>query len=222
MRLLAIDCGSVLASVAVGDHTGVRAVRSFGVRQAAERLVAAIDQALGEAGMAVGELDGVAALRGPGSFTGLRIALATALGLHQGLGCPAIGVDTLEVLAAAGAAVGPGAQCGFPRWLTAAVAAHDDQWFVQSFVCGATTRPAPTAEPRRWPFPLLLAHAREHQTVAQAGPSELGAHDPGALAPHLLRLLPRVPLPWPAATLVEPAYLRGALVTIDGRREEHG
>jgi tRNA threonylcarbamoyladenosine biosynthesis protein TsaB len=52
-----------------------------------------------EAGIALDALDGVAVSAGPGSFTGLRIGIATAMGLAYGLGVETCGVGTLDALA---------------------------------------------------------------------------------------------------------------------------
>jgi len=52
------------------------------------------------AGLAVDQLDLIVAIRGPGAFTGVRIGLAVAKTLSQVLGIPAIGIDTLQALAA--------------------------------------------------------------------------------------------------------------------------
>jgi tRNA threonylcarbamoyl adenosine modification protein YeaZ len=52
------------------------------------------------AGLAVDQLDLIVAIRGPGAFTGVRIGLAVAKTLSQVLSIPAVGIDTLQALAA--------------------------------------------------------------------------------------------------------------------------
>lgn len=60
-----------------------------------------IDSLLRECAVEREQLQVIAAAVGPGSFTGIRIGLATARGLAQGLAIPAVGVSTLEALAEA-------------------------------------------------------------------------------------------------------------------------
>ena len=59
-----------------------------------------IDALLRQAGAHTRELEGIAVGIGPGSFTGVRIGLATARGLALALGVPVAGVSTLDALAA--------------------------------------------------------------------------------------------------------------------------
>ncbi len=66
----------------------------------AEALVPAIEHVLTESGQHYGDLSRIAVTTGPGSFTGVRVGLATARGLGLALGCPVIGIGTAEVLAA--------------------------------------------------------------------------------------------------------------------------
>ncbi len=61
-------------------------------------LMPMVEAALTAAGTEIGELDAIAAVTGPGSFTGVRIGVATAKGLAHGAGIPCIPVDALEAL----------------------------------------------------------------------------------------------------------------------------
>src|SRR2546428_679884 len=65
-----------------------------------ERLMAAIDRLLTDAGWTVGELEGLAVAMGPGSFTGLRVGLSTVKGLALALSIPIAAVPTLDAMAA--------------------------------------------------------------------------------------------------------------------------
>lgn len=70
-------------------------------RHASERLLAAIESCIGRAGVGLKDLGRIAVCAGPGSFTGVRVGLATAWGLGRALGCPVEAVSTLEALAEA-------------------------------------------------------------------------------------------------------------------------
>lgn len=65
-----------------------------------ERLMGAIDYCVREAGLQRSQLDLLACAAGPGSFTGLRIAMATVKGMALGLNKPFVAVPTLDALAA--------------------------------------------------------------------------------------------------------------------------
>lgn len=82
--------GQVLVSVAVEDR-----------RAHAEQLVALVQQAVGRAGVNLGELTSVVVGVGPGPFTGLRVGVAAALTLGEALGIPVRGVCSLDVVALA-------------------------------------------------------------------------------------------------------------------------
>ncbi|MBQ3338963.1 MAG: tRNA (adenosine(37)-N6)-threonylcarbamoyltransferase complex transferase subunit TsaD [Atopobiaceae bacterium] len=68
-------------------------------RQSNVELVGACAEALGEVGLAMADVDAVLVGRGPGSFTGVRIGVATAKGIACGLGCMLHGTSTLDAVA---------------------------------------------------------------------------------------------------------------------------
>lgn len=108
---LAVDCSASLCAACVYDAQAGRelgrSVLDLG-KGHAEHLMAVIEAALNAAGKAFADLDAVAVSVGPGSFTGLRVGVSAARGLALALKVPAIGVTTLEALAAE-------AQDAFPR-----------------------------------------------------------------------------------------------------------
>jgi len=105
--LLALDTSGPFGSVAVGKGAVVLSrVTLAEPREHASRLIPAIDDALNEAAISRAELAGVVVGEGPGSFTGVRVAAATAKGLAHALGVPLWAVSSLTAAALAGD-VGP-------------------------------------------------------------------------------------------------------------------
>lgn len=100
-RILALDAATEACSVALID--GERRFARFEVqpRQHAKLLLPMVDAVMQEAGLRPAELDALAVGRGPGSFTGVRIAVATAQGLAFAAGLPCIPVSNLLALAQA-------------------------------------------------------------------------------------------------------------------------
>lgn len=100
---VALDTATEHVAVAVGDldePAAVLASEAFEAPRAAnEVLLRAIEEVLARAGIAVGEVAAVACGRGPGSFTGVRIAVATAKGLAHGLRVPLVGFGTSDAVA---------------------------------------------------------------------------------------------------------------------------
>ena len=104
MRLLALDTSSWWGSVALAEGEGASAAvvaEAGGVveRTHARSLMPWIDGALAQAGWSRSQLDLLAAVHGPGSFTGLRIGLGTLQGLAFALDRPALGISGLEAIA---------------------------------------------------------------------------------------------------------------------------
>lgn len=111
MKVLAIDCAASLCAACVYDAAAGlelgRSVLDLG-KGHAEHLMAVIAEALTAAETDYAGLGAIAVSVGPGSFTGLRVGVSTARGLALALKIPAIGVTTLEALAAEAAAAFPG------------------------------------------------------------------------------------------------------------------
>ena len=102
MSILAIDTASSVSSVAVASEGKLQAeVTVEAGRTHSETLLSHIEGVLSFAGVERSALTGVAVSIGPGSFTGLRIGLATAKAIAYGLGIPLVGVSTLAALALA-------------------------------------------------------------------------------------------------------------------------
>ena len=102
MASLALDTSTRRQSVALAsdDHLMARICLGVASRHS-ETLIPAIDLTLSAAGLGSAELDAVVVTTGPGSFTGLRVGMATAKGLVMGTSVPLLGVSTLHALAEA-------------------------------------------------------------------------------------------------------------------------
>ncbi|WP_306477809.1 tRNA (adenosine(37)-N6)-threonylcarbamoyltransferase complex dimerization subunit type 1 TsaB [Methyloversatilis sp.] len=99
MKLLAIETSSETASVALllGDEVRAREGGTPGTH--ARFVLPWVTELLGESGLSLPQLDGIAFSAGPGSFTGLRLAVSVAQGLSVGSGVRLVAVPTLEALA---------------------------------------------------------------------------------------------------------------------------
>lgn len=100
MKILALEGSAMVASVAILDDEKVIADYSTDYKKThSQTLMTMIDAVLKMTDMDVTELDAIAVAKGPGSFTGIRIAASTAKGLGMALDKPVIGVSTLEAMA---------------------------------------------------------------------------------------------------------------------------
>ena len=101
MIVLAVDTAGPRPSVVVraGDAVFEEALPED--RRASEELLPAIRRALGRAGVSLEGCERIAVCAGPGSFTGVRVGLATAWGIARARGIPLEAVSTLETLAEA-------------------------------------------------------------------------------------------------------------------------
>jgi len=210
--LLALDTGSPLVSVALARNGEVVASRSVEQARSSTRLLEMIQEVLAAAGIGTKDLGGIAVLRGPGSFTGLRIGLATTLGLHQALGVRATAIPTLPVLAAAA-----GAGSGI---MIAAVDALRGDWSVQAFAAGR-----PLSEMELVPGSELprLAGGSEgvvtgfgvSRLAAIPGwPANLRLLEPGPLAPAAAILASSSGTEWNPAFLTSAIYSRPPAISL--------
>jgi tRNA threonylcarbamoyl adenosine modification protein YeaZ len=233
--ILAVETSSAAASAAVvaTDGAALGESRPSAEAQQARRLLECVHEALTMAGAALADIETVVCGLGPGTFTGLRIGIATARALAQGAGLPVAGVPSLEALA-----------CGLAAGEAAASATHvvplidGRRGEVFAAVYRRTARPAaapggPTAEPTpgtaaslaaapttrlaSWPelellVPLTVVSVDELSAFLSRFPGAVVGGD-GAL-PHVDRLPPAVVLEravaGPSALMVARTFLAGS------------
>ena len=100
MKILVIDTSGPVCGTAVMDIERVYSEFTAQNKNThSASLMPMTEAALRAAGTELKDLDAIAAVTGPGSFTGVRIGVATAKGLAHGAGIPTIPVDALEALA---------------------------------------------------------------------------------------------------------------------------
>jgi len=130
MIVLALDTAGVDCAAAVydsdSDSVMGEVTETIG-RGHAEHLMHVVDEALAKANTALSAIERVVVTVGPGSFTGIRIGVAAARGFALSLNVPAIGVTTLEVMAATARAQNPG------KSVLAAIDAKREEIYLQSF-----------------------------------------------------------------------------------------
>lgn len=100
MIVLGIDSSTDNLAVGLADEQRAIASKMLTApRQHGSRIIGLIDQILTETSTAKNDLGGIAVAIGPGSFTGLRVGLATAKGLAIGLKISLVGISTFDVIA---------------------------------------------------------------------------------------------------------------------------
>lgn len=101
MLILALDTSGPVCSVALLENdTLLYEARAINRLTHSRNLMPMVDEAFGKAGMEISQVALIAAVAGPGSFTGVRIGIAAAQGMASGLEIPCIAINALEAMAA--------------------------------------------------------------------------------------------------------------------------
>jgi tRNA threonylcarbamoyladenosine biosynthesis protein TsaB len=124
MRLLAIETATEACSVALYVDGDVRERHALAPRRHTQLVLPWAEELLAEAGLRKSQLDAIAVGRGPGAFTGVRLAIALVQGLALALDRPVVPVSTLAVLAMQGQG----------ERIVAAIDARMDEVYVGGFV----------------------------------------------------------------------------------------
>ncbi|MGE0160048.1 MAG: tRNA (adenosine(37)-N6)-threonylcarbamoyltransferase complex dimerization subunit type 1 TsaB [Gemmatimonadales bacterium] len=211
--LLAFDTSIAVGSVAVGSAGHLLASATLeDRREHASHLVPAIDKALERAGIGVEALDGIVVGEGPGSFTGVRVAAATAKGLAHARRVPLWAFSSLAAAALA-------EDAGRMRYVLFD-ARHDRVYGACYEVDGSTLaeqvapHPGTVLDALRGPVPtgatFIGDGARRHREAIEAAGFHVGPGPSRTLAEGLLRLHGALGARTPVVDVAswEPRYVR--------------
>lgn len=149
MKYLTIDTTTKVTALGLGEE-GRLVAEGFlhTTKTHSERLIPMLDQLLGAAAWKLQDLEFIGVVRGPGSFTGIRIGIASAQGLAEVLHLPLVGVLSLDALAWAG--------YGRNEAIVPILDARKNEWYTAGYFWNKDSqrpdcRVQPRAiEPKRW------------------------------------------------------------------------
>ncbi len=199
MKILALDTATEACSVALGIDERVLERYVELDRGHAERLLPMVDELLAEGGIALASLDAIAFGRGPGAFTGVRLAASVAQGLAFGAGVGVVAVSDLAAVAQQAAELQPEAR----RVLVVNDARMREVYWAEftvdrlvslqgtEQVSAAASVTVPDDGGGRWvaagrglaAYPELAERCRTHGARVQARPPAAGARGPDAGPP---------------------------------------
>ena len=218
MKLLALETATEACSAAVWMDGAVLERYEWAPRRHAALILPMIDAVLSEAGLSAKQLDVIAVGRGPGAFTGVRIAIGIAQGIAFAADLPVAPISTLAALALGAAcefghsrlAAALDARMGEVYWGTYLVTGHTVELRGEERCCPATLVTAP---PGDWfgtgsgwlTYPEALAqrltvHGRQGDRYPHAGDVAWLASDPARRSD------------WVSADQALPVYLRNQVV----------
>jgi tRNA threonylcarbamoyladenosine biosynthesis protein TsaB len=158
MNLLAFETATEALSVALLVDGQVRERFELAPRRHAELALPWADELLAQAGIARSQLDAIAVGRGPGAFTGVRLAIAVVQGIAMALDRPVVPVSTLAVLAMR-AELLPAQDSGASRHVLAAIDARMGEVYSAAFELRDGDAHALSAESVRAPDQVELPDA---------------------------------------------------------------
>lgn len=164
MKILAISTSTPRGSAAlIRDGEATAAVAYVDLQGHAERIFAAIDAALAQAGEHRGAIEALACDVGPGSFTGVRVGVASAKGIALGLGLRLAGVGSLEAMAAAAFATGA---AGPGDVVLSVIDAKKSEVYAAVYDASGAELVAPCARPLGLETFALAFHAAPHPSAS--------------------------------------------------------
>ena len=190
---LAIETATDVGSVALGSNGTVMAQRSFSDRRHAAALTPSIHELFNLAGKQLDDLEGLVIADGPGSFTGLRIGLATAMGIVHALPHVKIRTSPSMLVAAWGARGHQRVAVWYDALRGEVFSAVFEISTGQVLTLEAPTRATPESIIERIPAPGVVvgAGAVMYETEARqwSGNAPLGPPEGGPRAGGLIELL---------------------------------
>ena len=215
MKILAFDTAMAACSVAVidADRDGCTLLadhQEARPRGHAEVLVPLIGEVMERAGTSFDDLDRIAVTTGPGTFTGVRIGIATARGLALASGVPLVGITTLEAIAAG--AIEFGAE---KRPVACVIDARRGEVYIQCFRPDMEPLGAPAALPYDVAAagiagiaPFLVGSGAHLIAPFLAPDADIAADEGAADQPHAAVIARRAILREPSGEAPVPLYLR--------------